>query len=337
MRLGLPDYFIHPQILISTDWKPEFYRYHWRIREEGGSWTRWHNRWVKNGKKYPAVKVEILFEEYKHVNFWNMNGARCRNVRGKRPAKRLQVNEFAWFLLPAQIRKGREEFLSWANKNIPGDPRATRIAVLTITLTVLCTVTDACWCQYGFKELLFSRTDNESFVKMPPDALSFLPPFLFQYCTFRRNRGLGLTSYISELWELNVTRGQQKLRWDEQAANNTHQSKHHQNQSEGYKLCQELKGSPCMSVCPACVEYSTQSSMMSLHLSYSELQDFVSALFQQLLSTLSALMSDLSQLYLSDQIQTEILHLCIWMLNNVSQGTECPLMPPGPETMRMKL
>ena len=73
-----------------------------------------------------------------------MNGARCRNVRGQRPAKRLQVNEFAWFLLSAaQIRKRREELLSWSNKNIPGDSRATRIAVLTITLTVLCTVTDA--------------------------------------------------------------------------------------------------------------------------------------------------------------------------------------------------
>ena len=180
-----------------------------------------------------------------------MNGARCRNVRGQRPAKRLQVNEFAWFLLSAaQIRiKGREEFLSWANKNIPGDSRATRIAVLTITLTVLCTVTDAaCWCQYGFKELLFSRTDNESFVKMSPDALSFLPPFLFQYCTFRRNRGLGLTSDICELWELNVTRREQTLRWDEQSANTTQQSKHHQKQSEGYRLCQELKESQCLSV-----------------------------------------------------------------------------------------
>lgn len=43
------------------------------------------------------------------------------------------------------LRSERKErsFLSLAraNKNIPGDQRATRIAVLTITLTVLCTVT----------------------------------------------------------------------------------------------------------------------------------------------------------------------------------------------------
>ena len=44
-----------------------------------------------------------------------------------------------------------------ANKNIPEDPRATRIAVLTITLTVLCTVTET---TSRFKELLFSKIDN---------------------------------------------------------------------------------------------------------------------------------------------------------------------------------
>ena len=46
-------------------------------------------------------------------------------------------------LSDAQIRKGERGFLSLAgaNKTIPGDPRATRIDVLTITLEVLCTVT----------------------------------------------------------------------------------------------------------------------------------------------------------------------------------------------------
>ena len=57
-------------------------------------------------------------------------------------------------------QKGRERgFLSLAgaNNTIPGDPRATRIEVLTITLTVLCTVTETTG---RFKELLFSKIDN---------------------------------------------------------------------------------------------------------------------------------------------------------------------------------
>ena len=51
------------------------------------------------------------------------------------------------FQLSDQKSKGERERIlesSWGQqKTIPGDPRATRIEVLTITLTVLCTVTDA--------------------------------------------------------------------------------------------------------------------------------------------------------------------------------------------------
>ena len=77
-----------------------------------------------------------------------MNGARCWNVRDQRPAKRLQVNEFACSnsRMLGSEKQGREREDSWVSlgptKTIPGDPRATRIEVLTITLTVLCTVTD---------------------------------------------------------------------------------------------------------------------------------------------------------------------------------------------------
>ena len=62
----------------------------------------------------------------------------------------------------------------------------------------------------GLKSYFSPEQTMKVLLKCPPDALSFLPPFLFQYCTFRRNRGLGLTSDISELWELNVTRGEHK-------------------------------------------------------------------------------------------------------------------------------
>ena len=51
------------------------------------------------------------------------------------------------FQLSDQKSKGERERIvesGWGQqKTIPGDPRATRIEVLTITLTVLCTVTDA--------------------------------------------------------------------------------------------------------------------------------------------------------------------------------------------------
>ena len=129
--------------MISTDWKPEFY--HWRIREEEGVVAAEDTiGGVKNAKKYPAVKVEILFEKYKHVNMLKYEWREMLECEEPASCQEITGQWIRMFQLSDQKSKGERED-SWVSlgptKTIPGDPRATRIEVLTITLTVLCTVT----------------------------------------------------------------------------------------------------------------------------------------------------------------------------------------------------
>ena len=148
--------------MISTDWKPEFY--HWRIREEEGVVAADDTIGeVKNAKKYPAVKVEILFEKYKHVNMLKYEWREMLECEGPASCQEITGQWIRMFQLSdARIRKARERergFLSLAgaNKNYSWRPESDTNWSFNHNAH---SFMHCHWCQYGFKELLFSRTDN---------------------------------------------------------------------------------------------------------------------------------------------------------------------------------
>ena len=79
------------------------------------------------------------------VGMWGCRASVCQEITGQW----IRMVPTLW--CPDQRgEEGGVRFLAAADKNISGDPRASRIVVLTITLTVLCTVTNASMTQKSY-------------------------------------------------------------------------------------------------------------------------------------------------------------------------------------------